>query len=302
MLFDRFIVVDWSARSSPSPAKPTKDAIWLANAKVASGEITTLYFRTRAACYAYLQSELLQAVDRKERTLLGLDVIYAYPAGFAKALGLKKSPPWKAIWQLLSDLVADDENNYNNRFEVGGDLNRRCRAALGPFWGVPAGQSGIFLGAKKDFDYPVITKKAVLAEKRRVETRCPGMQSAWKLAYTGSVGSQGLTALPYLYKLRFGDATLAKHSLVWPFETGFTAEPLATEDQLILHAEIWPSLVARPGKDLIPDREQVQSVARWLMQQQAEEKLLPLFDVPSKLDKKDRKICEREEGWVLGVE
>lgn len=301
MLFDRFIVVDWSARSSPSPAKPTKDAIWLANAEVASGEVTTLYFRTRAACYAYLYSALRQAVARQERTLLGLDVIYAYPAGFAKALGLKKNPPWKAIWELLSDLVKDDENNHNNRFEVGGDLNRRCRATLGPFWGVPAGQSGIFLGAKKDFDYPVVAKKAILAEKRRVEARCIGMQAAWKLAYTGSVGSQGLTAIPYLHQLRFGDEILAKHSQVWPFETGFTQQPLADKDTFILHAEIWPSLVKRPGEDSIPDREQVRSVAHWLMQQQAAEKLLPLFDVPKKLGKKDRKICEREEGWVLGV-
>ncbi len=301
MNFDQFIIVDWSARSAPSPASPTKDAIWVATASVATGLITTHYFRTRLACFAYLQAQLHLAVQLGQRTLLGLDVIYAYPAGFAKVLGLKKNEPWKAIWALIAELMEDNANNHNNRFAVGAELNRRSRASSGPFWGVPAGQSGIFLGAKKDFDYPVLTKKAKLAEKRLVETRCSGMQSAWKLAYTGSVGSQGLTAIPYLQQLRFEDPLLAPHSLVWPFETGFTRQPLQGEAALILHAEIWPSLIERPGEDPIADREQVQYVAKWLLHTQAEGKLAAYFDLPKELDQKAAKKCREEEGWVLGV-
>ena len=49
-LFDTHIIVDWSARSKPSPAKPTKDAIWWAVARVDGGSASVLkpkYARTR---------------------------------------------------------------------------------------------------------------------------------------------------------------------------------------------------------------------------------------------------------------
>ncbi len=301
MLFDRFIVVDWSARNAPSPAKPHKDAIWLAEGKAASDRTTVKYFRTRQACYQYLIKRLHTCVKAKERVFVGFDVSYAYPCGTAKAIGLKTKPRWKAIWELLYRLVSDDEKNNNNRYVVGGELNRRIGAALGPFWGTTSYQSGIFLGPKKDFQYPVVTRKAELAEKRIVETRHKGMQPAWKLAYTGSVGSQALMGIPYLYRLRFEDKLLRNHSLVWPYESGFTTDPLTPTDDLILHAEIWPSLADRPKKDPIPDREQVKAMITWLRRHQRADTLAALFDTPEGLSNGEVKACVKEEGWILGA-
>lgn len=43
---------------------------------------------------------------------------YAYPSGFAAALGLT-GEPWRAIWAFLRDRVHDDlRTNDNDRFEV----------------------------------------------------------------------------------------------------------------------------------------------------------------------------------------
>lgn len=299
--FDRFIVVDWSARNAPSPAKPHKDAIWVAEGKADGKRITVKYFRTRQSCFLYLTKRLRTFVKAKERTLLGWDISLAYPCGTAKAMGLKQKPGWKSIWELLRRLIKDSPKNKNNRFAVGGELNRRIGASMGPFWGVTAYQSGIFLGPKKDFSYPVITKRAELDEYRIVETRHKSIQPGWKLAYTGSVGSQVLMGIPYLYQLRFEDELLRNHSLVWPFESGFTTDPLGPTKDLILHAEIWPSLVERPRKDKIPDREQVKAVLNWLRNHQDEGTLATLFDTPSGLTKKQIKTCVKEEGWILGA-
>lgn len=301
MFFDHFIVIDWSARNAASPAKPHKNAIWLAEGGAESGRKRIRYFRTRKACYNYLVKRLNALVKARKRTFVGFDFSFAYPQGMAKALKLKDKPKWKAVWEFIHHIIKDDDKNKNNRFAVGGELNRRINASLGPFWGVPAGQSGIFLGPKKDFRYPVVTKRASLEEKRIVERRHKGMQPCWKLAYTGSVGSQVLMGLPYLYKLRFKEAKLRKHSAVWPFETGFSADPLAATEAFILYGEIWPSLVDRPHKDRIPDREQVTYYLKWLRQQQREQQLSKLFDTPTGLSQKEIKACIKEEGWILGA-
>ena len=41
-----------------------------------------------------------------------------------------------------------------------------------------------------------------LAEKRLIDTWMTGAQPCWKLAYTGSVGSQALTGIPVVRALR----------------------------------------------------------------------------------------------------
>lgn len=301
MQFDRFLIVDWSAKSSPSPKKPSKDAIWVGEGSAQSNRVTTTYFRTRLECVAFLSKRLRSNVKKGLKTFVGLDVIYGYPQGFAAALKLKDRPPWSAIWKLLAEMIEDDKSNRNNRYLVGAELNRRTKSSLGPFWGVPVGQSGIFLGSKKDFKYPIVTKRASLNEKRLVEQRCPSMQPTWKLAYNGSVGSQGLMGIPYLYQLRFVDSALAHHSKVWPFDTGFTPNPLSEPEDLILHSEIWPSLIERPRKDAIPDREQVKMLVHYLKNRQSSGTLAELFARPAGLSLEEEKACVREEGWVLGV-
>ena len=107
--------------------------------------------------------------------------------------------------------------------------------------------------------------------------------------------------IPYLHKLRFQEPKLSEISLVWPFESGFTSDPLADTNAQILYTEIWPSLVERPKKDKIPDREQVRTYLSWLRIQQAASTLGNYFDTPTGLTKKDIKACINEEGWVLGA-
>lgn len=267
----------------------------------ARGRAKVRYFRTREDCTVYVEQRLVRALKRKQRVLVGWDFSFGYPKGFARALRLAKKQPWCQVWKIIDQLIADSPNNDNNRFAVGGRLNHLARMGSGPFWGVPAGQSGIFLGSKKDFTYPRVRKKIVLNERRLVEQRVPRMQPAWKLAYTGSVGSQTLLGIPRILALTMKHETLREYSEIWPFTTCF-AELLPGEEPCVVHAEIYPGMLEMPGKDEIPDREQVRTYVKWLAEKQARGKLPRLLAGPEELTKKERKRIIRHEGWVLGVE
>ncbi|MEM6773077.1 MAG: hypothetical protein AAF597_21050 [Bacteroidota bacterium] len=181
-------------------------------------------------------------------------------------------------------MIIDQPDNYNNRFTVGAELNRMISMGSGPFWGVPSGQSGIFLGSRKDFSYPVVNKRVVLPERRLVEQRVAKMQPAWKLAYTGSVGSQTLLGLPHLLALTHQSEVLQQTAAVWPFDTAF-AELIPAQGPLTLHAEIYPSLLDLPGKDKIPDREQVRYFVKWLQREQQAGRLAEWLAGPEGLKK-----------------
>jgi len=297
--FDHFLSIDWSSRAKPSPAKPTKDAIWVGEG-TATGRVTVKYFRTRQACMEYVERRLARMLKAGKRVLVGWDFVFGYPKGLAKALKIKKKPAWKRIWKLINRLIIDDTDKTNNRFTVGAELNRRISVGSGPFWGVPVGQSGIFLGSKKDFSYPVVNKHVVLKERRLVEERVPKMQPGWKLAYAGSVGSQALLGLPRLYQLCTDAAKKkqAKH-VVWPFETGFDQK--IPKGACALHAEIYPSMISLKGKDKITDRAQMKAYVRWLQEEQKHGRLNGWLAGPDDLSKKQRKRVLRHEGWVLGV-
>lgn len=297
-LFDYFITVDWSSRAKPSPVKPTKDAIWVGEGS-ASGRVSTRYFRTRELAVAYVEKKLVRLIKANKRVLVGWDFVFGYPKGLGKALKIEKKRPWKHIWKLLDRLTIDKANNYNNRFTVGAELNRRISLGSGPFWGVPAGQSGIFLGSKRDFNYPVVNKRAILQERRLVEERVRKMQPAWKLAYTGSVGSQALLGIPRLYQLVFKNDALKANSFIWPFETHFAERmPGGT---CVVHAEIYPSMVPLTGKHAVLDKAQVRAYVRWLQAEQQGGTLEGWLAGPNDLSKKERKQVLRQEGWVLGV-
>ena len=137
-LFDAYVVIDWSANSSP---KSGKDSIWVANAVRAEGGglvTRTQNPRTRAAA-ASIVDKLLQEHHAANRSvLIGFDFPYGYPAGFAKALrGASDLRPWLTTWGQLRKQIQDDGNNKNNRFEVAARLNSACCMLQGPFWGCP---------------------------------------------------------------------------------------------------------------------------------------------------------------------
>lgn len=297
--FDYFMSIDWSSRAKPSSAKPTKDAIWVGEG-TATGRVNAKYFRTREACVVYVEQRLARLLKAGKRVLVGWDFVFGYPKGLAKALKIKKKPAWKNIWKLINRLINDGDDNANNRFTVGAELNRRISVGSGPFWGVPVGQSGIFLGSKKDFSYPVINKRAVLNERRIVEERVRKMQPGWKLAYAGSVGSQALLGIPRLYQFCSREEKKNKNRhTVWPFETDFDRK--VPTGPCVLHAEIYPSMIPLKKKDKIIDRAQVKAYVNWLQEEQRHGRLKDWLAGPEDLSKKQRKRVLRHEGWVLGV-
>lgn len=270
--FDTVIVVDWSARSKPSPKKPTADSIWVAIATNAGLEIS--YHRTRAAFCTNLTTHLEGEIAAKRRVLVGFDFPFGYPKGFARVVTGTDDP--LQVWQALDQRIEDHDNNANNRFAIARALNGLF-PGIGPFWGCPAAEETPDLPAKGSLRH-----SHGMPERRLVEMRIKSAQPCWKLYTTGSVGSQVLVGLPRLNALRqkFG-ARLA----VSPFET---------PDTDIVLAEIYPSLLARSVADHrqdgeILDRAQVRVLAQAF-------KRLP----PERLDEMLRE-GDPEEGWILGL-
>ncbi|KKK44827.1 hypothetical protein LCGC14_3166480, partial [marine sediment metagenome] len=95
--------MDWSARGTPSPAKPAADAIWIAVAGEEGCE--TRYFRTRTEAMRWLGAELEAARDAGRRVLVGVDFPLGYPAGFARAVRGDADP--LKLWDWLGDRISD---------------------------------------------------------------------------------------------------------------------------------------------------------------------------------------------------
>ena len=300
LLFDTYLAVDWSARGKPSPAKPSKDSVWVGEAASGMASPQEHYFRTRQACQAYLRERLASHLEAKRRVFLGFDFAYGYPAGYAQALGLRgPAEPWRRTWAELSRLI-QDEDNLSNRFEVAAALNARCGSEAGPLWGCPSTREGPSLKATSPgFPYPVSTEQT-LPRLRLTDQRERRAQPVWKLYGNGSVGSQVLVGVPVVTNLR-DDPRFSPVSRVWPFETGFTALPTPTEGPFILHAEIWPGIVPALDEIAIRDQAQVRAVVKLLARLDQEGKLGRLFDRPSGLADDDERKVVAEEGWISGA-
>jgi precorrin-8X/cobalt-precorrin-8 methylmutase len=248
MLFDAYLAVDWSASSKP---KLGRDSVWLC-----------LHGRepenppTRAAATARIRELLAGLVGEGKRVLVGFDFPFGYPRGFGG---------WRDTWNLLRAEIRDEDDNRNNRFEVAARINERF-GGHGPFWGgaVSRGRGSL----------------AGLAELRATEGALR-VQSPWKLAGAGSVGSQALVGIPRVASLR-EDPELAEVSRVWPFE------PI--DGARIVHAEIWPGVVPLEPLHPVRDAAQVATlVAHWAALDAADA-LAPLFDRDG-----------GDEGWILGA-
>ena len=81
--FTRVIAVDWSARGKPSPARPTKDSIFICDTKV-GGYQTTTYHRTRHDAVLHIETLLQDAIEQGDRVCLGFDFAFGYPVGVCK--------------------------------------------------------------------------------------------------------------------------------------------------------------------------------------------------------------------------
>jgi precorrin-8X/cobalt-precorrin-8 methylmutase len=286
MMFDTYAIVDWSAAKVP---RQRKDSIWICW-RGPDGE-SLENPRTRHDAKALIGERLAAARANGERVLLGFDFPFGYPAGLAARLGLS-GPPWRAVWDEIAGLIEDHENNCNNRFKVGAELNRRVSGAKFPFWGCPRGAAGPHLQpTRPGYDEG-------LAEKRLIDIWMKGAQPCWKLAYPGSVGSQSLTGIPVVRALR-DDPRWAGDARIWPFETGLRTP----DDAPIVFAEVWPSwwpVVWDDGKEP-KDKAQVRTVARLFCKSDRNGELAGLFAGDPSLSPEQRRLVECEEAWTLGV-
>jgi molybdopterin molybdotransferase len=269
--FETIVVVDWSARSSPSPKRETADAIWIGVAT--GGEVTCSYHRTRAAAMRFLTDlfEAERAAGR--RVLAGFDFPFAYPEGFCRRVTGSDDP--LALWVDLATRIEDADDNANNRWQVAAELNDLF-PGVGPFWGCPVNVTDPRLPHRGNDRHD-----HGMTERRDIERHLPGAQPCWKLYTTGSVGSQALLGIPRLQALRDR------------FGADLSVRPFETRETPITLVELFPSLIASTIADLqdpeeIKDRAQVRVLAQ----------ALAALD-PDLLDAMTRE-GDRTEGWILG--
>jgi precorrin-8X/cobalt-precorrin-8 methylmutase len=291
-MFDTFVIVDWSAAGTP---KTGRDSIWICAVDRDGSERLIENPRTRHGAKNLLGELLSQATVRGERVLVGFDFPFGYPAGFAQRLGLAATPPWRAVWDEIAARLTDQENNKNDRFELAAEFNRRVSNGSFPFWGCPVRFTHEFLGPKHHDRH----EAEGLAEKRLIDCWMVGAQPCWKLAYTGSVGSQSLTGITVVRELRHNPGW-ADRARIWPFETGLS---LPNEAQIVF-AEVWPSWwrpEIRPEYGPPNDKAQVRTVAAIFAAQNRAGELAGWFAGDPSLTDEQRTIIETEEAWTLGV-
>jgi hypothetical protein len=307
-LFDRYIVVDWSAAAAP---RSGADSIWVC-CLGADGGCITGNPRTRGRAADLIRTLLAGSARRGERVLAGYDFPLGYPAGLAAALGLGGTA-WRAIWDLLAAEIADDpDTNENNRFEVAAELNRRL-ARRAPFWGRPRQRCLENLPPTREVTYAAPGARAGtgagvtagLAEWRLVEQvlreRRRWPHPVWKLLGAGSAGSQALTGIPVVAALR-QDPALAAASRVWPFEPAGAGRAQAGSAQAwpppgepaIVHAEVWPGMYdVTQTAGTCKDEKQVRHLAAQLSRSDRAGVLADAMrQIPGPA---------AEEGWILGV-
>jgi molybdopterin molybdotransferase len=286
-LFDTVLIVDWSARSEPSPAAPTSDAIWIGGAGPGTDE--PLYFRTRAQAEGYIAEFLAAALGEGRRVLVGFDFPFGFPRGFARALTGEGDA--LALWAHMAAAIEDGADNRNSRYAFAAATNRRF-SGNGPFWGRPANVAVPAVPeTKEDRSF------GGFAEFRTTDKVARGARSVWQLAYAGSVGSQALLGIPAVHRLRT-DPRLASHIAVWPFDSG-----LQPPDVPLVLAEVYPSLLGeavRAAGDPMRDRAQVSVAARAYAELDAAGALTGLFSPNPPIE--DKQAVTREEGWILGAD
>lgn len=285
-MFDRVIVLDWSANSVP---KRGKDSIWLAHFDSDTPDGRAVNVATRHE--ALDQLEVLMC---GQRTLLAVDFSLGYPRGTAVALGLT-GLPWEAMWALLDSTIVDEVDNANNRFDVAAELNRRVTDIDGPFWGRPHTQTFDGLTTKKVSCDP-------LPEWRYVEEFLRARRlrpfSSWQLLGAGAVGSQSLLGIASMARLRRRLVDVHHlHVDVWPFTTGLTEPQIRHHGSVI--AEIWPSMVPVVDNGLVHDEAQVLTLGSHVRRADQNAELMQWF-APEAAGTRRQAIIE-EEGWVLGA-
>ncbi|PJI86426.1 molybdopterin molybdotransferase [Yoonia maricola] len=270
MSFDKVIMLDWSGGNDRGP-RPVKDAIWACIGMAGTVE-EPVYLRNRQLAEEWLTETLTTLQAARHSVLVGFDLCFAYPTGFAtKLVG---SEDTLALWDWFEARVHDSPKS-NNRFDLAGEINA-IFPGTGPFW---------FNGLARDIAH--LPRKGRdrttdhgLGEKRAADMAIPGSFSPWQLAGAGAVGGQVIMGLPVLARLR---RQFGKTLSVWPFQSPDTQIVLAET-----YFSILPDLVVSEPQE-IRDAAQVSLYAR------AFSALSPA-DMTTLMD-----IDATPEGWVLGA-
>ncbi len=290
--------MDWSAAGTP---RSGTDSIWIADFSPHSGTLSLENPRTRLAARASLLNLARAAVTAQQRLLIAVDFPLGYPKGMADSFGLNSEPSaWQSVWRHLNAEISDDLRNNNNRFDVAIALNRRGGAAHGPFWGCPISAESRHLSTRRPTLWPIGGLQEYRYCERAAQTRLKARpQSVWKLAYTGSVGSQALTGIPVAAAIR-NDAQLRDHCRVWPFETA-ALDLDAASRPLIIIAEMYPSLFDDGGDaQTIRDVRQVTASCRAFAGWDEDGVLARHLSLEAH-ESAAKAAAIAEEGWILGV-
>lgn len=311
-LFNSYIMTDWSGANRRRGHRA--DAIWIAYGRVDDERpsFESPYSRTEAL--ESITKILGETVKKRERVLVCFDFAYGYPAPFAVAVQERtgfRGPPWKAVWRYLDDCLEDDRGrkingrptNESNRFEVAGRINvqlRVSKALTGPFWCTPDPADYPHIPQRRPAQpFPIRSgSNRTFVRSLRLTDEYVRSSSPFRLFGTGS---QVLTGIPRLYRLRF-DPRFRSSSTVWPFETGWAVdEDWLKEGISIVHAEIYPS-VRIPMADGIKDRGQVHAMWHWARDLDRTDLLWREFSMPSCITagSKEDIAVRSEEGWILG--
>ena len=234
---------------------------------------------------------------------MGFDFPLGFPTGTAKKLGLDDpceratNSPWRYTWELLNRKLVDDERNQNNRFDVAEFLNCEISNEPFPFWGNVREEQRQFLKrrGRRDFQSNDV-EEFRLCEKTCKRLTQTNPKSVWQLSGRGSVGSQTLTDIPSVWRIR---QTFTSQCCIWPFETGLRH----AREPRVLIAEIYPSVVTPHEINGKPkDAGQVSALSAYFAECDRKNELEPLFGDGNDFDEKQREAIEHEEGWILAVE
>jgi mannose-6-phosphate isomerase-like protein (cupin superfamily) len=301
--FDAYVMVDWSAASSPGRRGGQADGLWAAVGEPGRDD-DVRPFRTRTELLEWLADLLARLTNQGRRVLCGIDVAFGYPVGTAAALGAPAGvSPWRWTWAALAGEVHDHVNNRNDRFPAAGRLNARIGAPAGPFWGLPPSHRVDGLAPRRPV-FPVMSASGVtLAEWRAVERhhrdRGAAPKSVWQVTYAGAVGGQTLTALPALHRIVTA-SPVADRCVVWPFDTGLSMPAVGAGS--VVFAEVYPSLTHTDAAlHDIRDAHQVLALVDGCRRMTARGALAAALDGPA-LPPDLHDAVVSEEGWILPVD